>query len=147
MTKNKIICKKVSIAIQNLFKEGLCERCITHRFAVHLEKQNFGEGYFVDCEYNKAHLSTGGTVSKRVSNPNGNYIDIIITKRDGNSNNNLVCFEIKKKKNYRDRNKDRENLEILTGGERFGYKIGFYIILGNNLSTTRVEIYENGIKK
>jgi len=76
-----------------LIEKKLCERCLVHRVAVHLENERF-PGYFIDCEYNKSHPSKISEL-KRVSNPNGNFIDIIITKRDGNYQNDLICFEIK----------------------------------------------------
>lgn len=129
---------------QFLFDKKLCERCINHRFAIYLEQQNFGEGYFIDCEYNKSHLHENTSV-KKVSNPNGNYIDIIITKRDGDYRNDLICFEVKKGNNHRDRKKDRENLKILTDGVRFGYNYGFYIIFGATRKKTKIETYQNGV--
>jgi len=126
--------QKVEVAIINvyqkdkfLFEEGLCERCINHRFAVYLERENFGPGYYVDCEYNKSHLPTptGVTTSpKMLSSVRGNFIDIILTTRDGRHEGDFICFEIKRATN-RDltaERKDRKNLEILTDKERFGYK-------------------------
>lgn len=127
-----------------LLAQGLCERCITHRLAVCLEQQDF-QGYFIDCEYNKSHLDKH-TTNKQVSNLHGNYIDIIITKRNGNYRNDLVCFEIKRSTNYKGRKKDRENLEILTGGEKFGYSFGFYILLNKVKQKTKLELYQNGNK-
>lgn len=145
----EIIKEKIRHALRVLYREdkylfdkGLCERCILHRFAVNLERQNF-EGYHVDCEYNKSHLGEI-TTTKKVSNINGNYIDIIITKRDANPHNDLICFEVKKWNNYDKRNKDRENLKILTGGIKFGYDYGFYVIFGITIDKTRIEIYKNG---
>ncbi len=148
--------EKVIRALDALYREdyfiiekGLCERCINHRFAVHLEKQNFGAGYFVDCEYNKSHLEEF-TSPKKVSNINGNYIDIIITKRDGNFQNDLLCFEVKRRENYNDRVKDRDNLKILTGGSGaanglgFGYDCGFYILFGKSRDKTIIETYSSG---
>jgi len=152
---------KVKRALNLLYEEdwfiiesGLCERCITHRFAVHLEKQNFGEEYYVDCEYNKSHLGKS-TSNKRVSNINGNYIDIIITKRGGNYMNDLVCFEVKKwdavnrkdKFGVKEVKKDKENIKILTGGVKFGYSYGFFIIFGKTLIETIIEFYKNGEKQ
>ncbi|MFA6145889.1 MAG: hypothetical protein WC697_00975 [Patescibacteria group bacterium] len=149
MEKNEIN-HKIKKALDELYKENpslfdknLCERCINHRFATYLEQQNFGEGYFVDCEYNKSHLHEN-TSAKRVLNPNGNYIDIIITKRDGDYRNDFICFEVKRWDNYKNRKKDRENLEILTAGVRFGYDYGFYIILGATREKTKIKIYQNG---
>jgi len=127
-----------------LIKDGLCERCLAHRFAVHLEEQNF-DGYFIDCEYNKRHLNRKIT-SKRVSNPNGNYIDIVITKRNGNSEDDIICFELKRHNNYRGRQKDRDNLSILTNGHDFGYKFGFYIIFNPNKWKTTIELYSESAK-
>jgi len=156
MTKEKIE-QKVNSALDELyskdsflFEQGLCERCINHKLAIHLEKQDIGKGYFVDCEYNKSHLN-GRTDMKRVSNPNGNYIDIIVTKRNGDGNDDLVCFETKRWNNYNGRKKDRKNLQILTGGEnsngvRFGYKFGFYIIFGKTRGNTKIEVYSGGRK-
>ena len=154
--KLKEIKSKVKKALDNLYekdcfiiKKKLCERCINHRFAIHLEKQNFGDGYYIDCEYNKSHLGKA-TDLKKVSSINGNYIDIIVTKRDGNYVNDLVCFEVKKWNNYHGRKKDRSNLKILTGGANqannmgFGYDYGFYIILGKKKEETKIEIYSNG---
>ncbi|MBU4360544.1 hypothetical protein KKA66_01705 [Patescibacteria group bacterium] len=131
--------------------KSLCERCINHRFAIYLEQENFGENYFVDCEYNKSHLE-GRTSTKQVSNIKGNYIDIIITKRGGNYLNDLVCFEVKKWNNYKGRDKDINNLKILTGGDGamsgigFGYDYGFYIIFGKTKERIKIEIYKNGEK-
>lgn len=123
-----------------LFEKDLCERCINHRFAMYLEQQNFGREYFVDCEYNRSYLNR----TKRVSSEKGNYIDIIVTKRDNNYRNDFLCFEIKKWNNYKKRKKDRENLEILTKGIRFNYKHGFYIILGKIRDKIKIEIYKKG---
>ena len=132
-------------ADQYLFDEGLCERCITHRFAIHLEEQNFGAGYFVDCEYNRAHLN-GVSGVKIVSNLKGNYIDIVITKRNGRPKDDLVCFETKRWNNKKGRDKDRANLEILTAGDKYRYNFGFYIIYGKNRNGVKIEIYSGGIK-
>lgn len=145
----EIIKEKIRHALRTLYREdrylfakGLCERCILHRFAVNLERQNF-KGYHVDCEYNKSHLGKI-TTTKRVSNINGNYIDIIITKRNDNPQDDLICFEVKKWDNYDSRDKDRQNLKILTGGVKFDYEYGFYVIFGKAIDKTRIEIYENG---
>jgi len=108
-----------------LIEKKLCERCLVHRVAVYLENERF-PGYFIDCEYNKSHLNKSNEL-KRVSNPNGNFIDIIITKRDGNYQNDLICFEIKRWDNYHERNKDRNNLRILTKGAGSGTIVDFIL--------------------
>lgn len=127
-----------------LIEKELCERCLVYRLAVYLENGRFPD-YFIDCEYNKSLLNEK-SVPKRVSNPNGNYIDIIITKRDDNYKHDLICFEVKRWDNYHERNKDRENLKILTKGDRFGYDYGFYIILGKTKEKTKIEVYTHGNK-
>ena len=142
--------QKVKNALNNLYNEdpsliekGLCERCISFRFTVYLEKEGFGNDYFVDSEYNKTH--TGDT--KKVNSLNGNYIDIIISKRTGRGEEDLVCFELKKWSNTA-RKKDRENLEYLTGrkitknGDWFSYNYGFYVIFGETKEKTKIEIYQ-----
>ena len=146
----KEIENKINSAVDKLYRNdcflfdgNLCERCINHRFAMYLEEQNFGKGYFVDCEYNKSYLDQGSSL-KRVSNENGNYIDIIITKRDGNYSNDFLCFEIKKWNNFRNRDKDVKNLKILTEGRRFAYDYGFHIIWGETKEKTKIEIYKGG---
>jgi len=127
-----------------LIENKLCERCLVHRLAVYLENERFPD-YFIDCEYNKIYRDQK-SMPKIASNLNGNFIDIIITKRDDNRQNDLVCFEIKKWDNYRGRKKDIENLEILTKGDRFGYDYGFYIILGKIKEKTKIEVYRKGNK-
>ncbi len=148
------INKALDILYENdifLIKEGLGERCINHRFAIYLEEQDFGEGYFVDCEYDKSH-GNGETNLKKISSERGNSIDIIITKRDKNPDNDLVCFEVKKWSNIDldGIKKDRKNLKILTGGEIssgnsfFCYDYGVYIIFGESREHSIIEIYKDG---
>lgn len=125
----------------DLINKDLCERCLVHRLAVYLEDRF--NGYYVDCEFNKSFYENY-VGPKYVSNKiNGNYIDIIVHKRSNNPGENLLCFEVKKVNNYKDRNKDKENLEILTG-ESFCYTLGFFICLGKSFETTSVEVYSNG---
>jgi len=100
--------------------------------------------FFVDCEFNKSFVGER-TSSKRLSNAiNGNYVDILVHKRSNHLGENLLCFEVKKEKNYADRDKDRENLEILTSSDRFAYALGFYVILGRTHERTKLELYSNG---
>lgn len=151
-----------------LFEHDLCERCISHKFANYLEKQNFSGNLFVDCEYNRAYSkSNGGIKTKKITTnaAQGNYIDIVITKRNDNPDDDLVCFETKKWNNTdgeKGFNDDRNKLRILTGkklptdtknGEIlkdehgdyycFDYKYGFFIIFGQTKEETKIEIYKN----
>jgi hypothetical protein len=155
----KTIKDKINVALDKLyekdiflFKSNLCERCINHKFAIYLEQQNFGDEYFVDCEYNKSY-GDDGHQTKMVSSSVCNYIDIVITKRDGNPDNDLICFEIKKWNNgdiSNEKSLDIEKLVILTGGKPsinnrlFNYKYGFYIIFGETRDKTLINIYKKG---
>ncbi len=150
MNEDNVI-KKVNSALDKLYKEniflfenGLCEKSINHRFAVCLENEVF-LNYYVDCEYNKSH-GNGITNRKMVSNINGNYIDIVVTKRDGNGANDLICFETKMHTNKKRDGieKDRENLKILTNGINYGYNLGFFIIYGRHRNDVILETYKNG---
>lgn len=156
MEKAKVI-QKIKNALNKLYQENpslfeneLCERCINHQFAKYLEQEGFGERYFVDCEYNKTHLESRAG-PKKVSSINGNYIDIVVTKRTGRGEGDLACFETKRWNHYHGRNKDRENLTILSrqkpssDGSYFNYDLGFYIIFGKTREKTKIEIYQRGL--
>ena len=126
---------------EGLIKKDLCERCLVHRLAFYLQVSF--PTYFVDCEFNKSFYED--TVHKKIlSNINGNYVDIIVQRRSNNYGENLLCLEIKKSSNKRDRDKDRENLTILTATDRFVYLLGFYVILGKTYQDTKIELYHNG---
>ncbi len=146
--------RKVKNALDKLYSENpslivleLCERCVSNRFAMCLSEEGFGDGYFVDCEYNKTHLESEAG-PKKVSSVNGNYIDIVVTTRIGRGEGDLVCFETKREKNYNGRKKDIENLEILSGrrmskdGTYFSYDYGIYLIFGKTKERTKIEIYQ-----
>lgn len=125
-----------------LIRRNLCERCLVHRLAFYL--QLLFPVFYVDCEFNKSFIGERAS-SKKLSNTiNGNYVDILVHKRSNNLGENLLCFEVKKEKNYADRDKDRENLIILTSPDRFAYVFGFYLILGNVYERTKLELYSNG---
>lgn len=145
-----------------LFNNDLGERCICHKFANYLEKQNFGEDYFIDCEYNRAYSSAnGGIKTKKVTTKNGNSIDMVITKRNDNSDDDLACFETKKWNNTTDFDLDRRKLNILTNNSQptdmksgeilrdgngnfycFNYKYGFFIIFGQARGEVKIESYK-----
>jgi len=134
---------------QSLINKNLCERCLVHRFAFYLQLK-FNKMY-VDCEFNKSFY--GEEVhSKILSNINGNYVDIIIHKRDNIFKHNLICFEVKKKNNKKDREKDKKNLEILTKIDYyqntevkgFNYLYGFNFIIGKTIYESELFLYKNG---
>lgn len=163
------IKEKINIALDELYKndpylfeKDLCERCINHKFANYSEAQNFND-YFVDCEYNRAYSKrNGGVKTKKITTKDGNYVDIVITKRNDNVEDDLVCFEVKKWNN-KDGKKgfelDRLKLKILTGkklpvdfksgeilkdddGDNycFNYQFGVFIIFGPSRDEAKIEI-------
>ena len=134
---------------KDLIDKNLCERCLVHRFAFYLQLKF--ENMYVDCEFNKSFY--GNEVhSKILSNLNGNYVDILIHKRDNVFGHNFICFEVKKKKNKKDREKDRENLEKLTkidwyqdtNIKSFNYLYGFYFIIGKTIYESELFLYKDG---
>ncbi len=169
----KIVEQKISQALDELYNDDfylfdndLCERCICHRFAICLEKQNFGEGFTVDCEYNRAYdQRLGGIGTKKITSKYGNSVDIVITKRNDNPDDDLVCFETKKWNNDKieDFEEDKLKLSILTGhalprdikpnkdiiqkilkdknggNYRFNYQYGFFITWGQRRKDVEVE--------
>jgi hypothetical protein len=169
----EIIKQKVNYALDELYRKDiylfeydLCERCINHKFANYLERQNFGDNFFIDCEYNRAYSkSNGGIRTKKITTKDGNFVDIVVTKRNNNPDDDLVCLEVKKWNNS-DGEKgfklDRLKLKILTGknlpiniknGEIlkdengnyycFNYKFGFFIIYGQTRDEVKIEIFNN----
>lgn len=134
---------------------GVCERCLVFRFAHYL--QNQFDDHFVDCDFNSSfsgYPNKGRDVTenkrsgKPIKNENGSvtrrFVDIVIHKRDCSSQNNLVCFEIKKwnTNNKKERNKDYNNLRRLTSD--YGYSCGLHIVFGKSLAHTRWTIFQKG---
>lgn len=134
---------------------GVCERCLTFRFAHHL--QNKFTQYFVDCDFNSSfttEFDSQGRIIRRersgkaIRNLNDTetkrFIDIIVHKRDYDSRNDFICFEIKKWNNdgHRERNKDYLNLARLTTD--YGYFYGFHVVLGRVKVETKWTIFHCG---
>ena len=137
--------------------EGVCERSIVFRFAYWLQKQI--DDYFVDCDFNSSFEGyrdmrgniTGREISgKPIENDDGTvtkrFVDIIVHKKDYNSENDFIAFECKKWNNNREkeRKKDFNNLKVMT--TKYGYKYGFHIVFGKTLESTRWTVFQNGEK-
>lgn len=143
-----------------LFEDDLCERCMTFRFAHHLQKEldlNEGNEYYVDCDYNSSSYYDGKKREwkKRDGKPIQNqvdgeikkrFIDIIIHKRICGWGSDLICFEIKKWNNctIQGIEKDENNLKVLT--EYYGYEFGFHLLFGKEEMDTQLAIFHNGQK-
>jgi hypothetical protein len=137
--------------------KGVCERSIVFRFAHYL--QNGIPNYFVDCDFNSSfenYIDSRGNTAGRerhgkpIENEDGSvtkrFVDIIVHKRDYSTRtqNDLVCFEIKKWNNTNpgEINKDKNNLRVMTS--RYGYIYGFYISIHKVKTKTQWIIFRNG---
>lgn len=126
--------------------KGLCERCLVFRFALYL--QEAFRNYFVDCDFNSAQINGQPVSGKPITNSDGTatkrFVDIIVHKRTFNHNNDFICFEIKKWNNHNSKasKKDKNNLNVLTS--EYGYRYGFYLILGKNIEETKWAVFQNG---
>ena len=134
---------------------GICERALVFRFAHHLqnELEKNKLDYFVDCDFNSSeYLDNIGRKKSKHGKPIHNqkgveikrFIDIIVHKRNADSEGNFVCFEIKKwnNKTTEGLKKDQNNLQVLTS--RYGYQYGFHIILGKTIDRTTFETFGRG---
>jgi hypothetical protein len=130
---------KVVTALQNLyaresflFEKDLGERTLTHRLAVHVEKQF--PGWEVDCDYNRLgertlRLPHGTIVSTDDHLAKSIYPDIVVHKRE--IPNNLLAIEVRKAANHQPPEHDRHKLRALTDPHLwFAYRIGVYLVLG-----------------
>lgn len=145
-----------SILFERNGGKGLCERCLVFRFAMYL--QNEFSDYYVDCDFNNScsftYNSSGEYITehdrsgKIIANPDRTrtkrFVDIIVHKRTFQPGNDFICFEIKKWNNCRSLQvaKDKNNLCRLTSV--YGYRYGFYLVLGKTLAGTQWEVYRNG---
>jgi len=146
-----------------LIINDLGERCIVHRFALYLENRFLNnQGYYIDCEYNKAYSDNGGIETKKVISENGNAIDIVATKRNNNPEDDLFCFEIKKWNNNDSEGarRDKDKLMVLTGlmlpinfetratisNGIFRYKFGIFLVVAAQKNDVKLDIYKQGFR-
>lgn len=135
--------------------KGVCERSLVFRFAHYL--QNEVADFFVDCDFNSSfehYIDRQGNFTGRERNgkpiPNVDgtvtkrFVDIIVHRRDYNTHNDFICFEIKKWNNNSasEREKDLNNLRVLTS--EYGYRFGFHLVLGKRRKNIRWTIFRNG---
>jgi hypothetical protein len=128
-----------------LFEKDLGERTLTHRLAVHVERQF--PGWEVDCDYNRLGertlrlphgtiVSTDDTLGKSV------FPDIVVHQRD--IPNNLLAIEVRKASNHQPPEHDQHKLEALTDPHLwFAYWIGVILTLEKN-RVSRSEVYVAG---
>ena len=109
-----------------LLEQDLGERTLTHRLAVHLEKQF--PGWEVDCDYDRLgertlRLPHGTIVSTDDHLAKSIYPDIVVHQRA--IPNNLLAIEVRKATNHQPPEHDRHKLRALTDPHLwFAYWIG-----------------------
>jgi hypothetical protein len=128
-----------------LFEKDLGERTLTHRLAVHLEKQF--SGWDVDCDYNRLgertlRLPHGTIISTDDHLGKSVYPDIVVHQRE--IPNNLLAIEVRKAANHQPPEHDQHKLRALTDPHLwFAYWIGVYLVLGKNSVVS--DVYVGGL--
>ena len=128
-----------------LFAHDLGERTLTHRLAVHLEKQ-FPD-FVVDCDFDRLgprtlNLPHGSIVSTDDHLGKSIYPDIVVHQRE--APNNLLAIEVRRAGNHQPLEHDRQKLRALTDAHIwFAYWIGALVTLGK-AGVTSPEVYVAG---
>jgi hypothetical protein len=128
-----------------ILEKDLGERALTHRLAVHVERQF--PGWEVDCEYNRLgermlRLPKGTIVSTDDALGKSVFPDILVHQRD--IPNNLLAIEVRKASNHQPSEHDQHKLEALTDPHLwFAYWIGVLLTLAKN-NVAMCEVYVGG---
>jgi hypothetical protein len=128
-----------------LFAHDLGERALTHRLAVHLERQF--AGFEVDCNYDRLgertlRLPRGTIVSTDDHLGKSIYPDIVVHQRE--IPNNLLAIEVRKANNHQPIEHDEQKLHALTDPNLwFAYWIGVLLTLGKD-AVTSSEVFVAG---
>jgi hypothetical protein len=129
-----------------LLERDFGERALTHRLAVHIERQF--EGWDVDCDYNRLGertlrlpkatiVSTDDALGKSV------FPDIVVHQRE--IPNNLLAIEVRKAANHQPKEHDQHKLKALTDPHLwFAYWIGVLLTLARR-SVLDPEVYVGGV--
>lgn len=128
-----------------LLERDLGERALTHRLAVHIEKQF--PGWEVDCDYNRLgertmRLPHGTIVSTDDHLGKSIYPDIVVHQRA--IPNNLLAIEVRKASNHQPIEHDQHKLKALTDPHLwFAYAIGTLVTLARR-NIVHSEVYVGG---
>jgi hypothetical protein len=144
---NKVVAALQEFYAQEafLFERDLGERTLTHRLAVHLEKQF--TGWQVDCDYDRLgervlRLPHGTIVSTDDHLAKSVYPDIVVHQRD--IPNYLLAVEVRKAGNHQPPEHDRHKLSALTDPHLwFAYWIGVWLVLGRKSVVS--DVYVGGV--
>jgi hypothetical protein len=129
-----------------LFEHDLGERALTHRLAVHLEREF--EGWDVDCDYDRLgertlRLPHGTIVSTDDHLGKSIYPDIVVHQRS--IPNNLLAIEVRKAVNHQPIEHDRQKLCALTDPHLwFAYWIGLLLTVQER-AVGRSEVFVAGL--
>jgi hypothetical protein len=130
----------------HLLEKDFGERALTHRLAVHIEKQ-FGD-WDVDCDYNRLgerlfRLPKGTIVSTDDELGKSVYPDIVVHRRSVPEN--LLAIELRKAANHQSPQHDQHKLRGLTDPHLwFAWRIGVLLTLGKK-QVTSSEVYVGGV--
>jgi hypothetical protein len=128
-----------------LLERDLGERTLTHRLAVHVERQF--SGWEVDCDYDRLGERTirlpHGTVASTDDHLGKSiYPDIVVHQRE--IPNNLMAIEVRKASNHQPIQHEQHKLNALTDPHLwFAYAIGALVTLGRR-NVTYSEVYAGG---
>jgi hypothetical protein len=128
-----------------LFEHDLGERALTHRLALHMERQ-FPD-FEVDCDFDRLgprtlNMPRGSIVSTDDHLGKSIYPDIVVHQRS--LPNNLIAIEVRKANNHQPVEHDRQKLRALTDPHIwFAYWIGVLLTL-EKTGIASAEIYASG---
>jgi hypothetical protein len=130
----------------HLLEKDMGERTLTHRLAVHVEKQ-FPE-WDVDCDYDRLgertlRLPKASIVSSDDHLGKSVYPDIVVHLRS--IPENLLAIEVRKASNHQPPEHDHHKLRGLTDPHLwFAYRIGVFLTLGKK-SVSSSDVYVGGV--
>jgi len=129
-----------------LLEKDLGERTLTHRMAVHIERQF--DGWEVDCDYNRLgerllKLPHGSIVYTDDELGKSIFPDIVVHHRAVPEN--LLAVEVRKAINHQPVEHDHHKLRGLTDPHLwFAYRLGVFLILGKK-QVTASDVYLGGV--
>ena len=129
-----------------LLEKDLGERTLTHRLAVHLERQF--AGWDVDCDYDRLgertlRLPKGSIVSTDDHIGKSVYPDIVVHRRAVPEN--LLAIEVRKASNHQPPEHDQHKLRALTDPHLwFAYRIGVCLTLAKT-GVASSDVYVGGV--
>jgi hypothetical protein len=130
----------------HLLDRDLGERVLTHRFAVHLERQF--DGWDVDCDYNRLgerrlRLPKASIVSTDDDSGKSVFPDIVVHRRQVPEN--LLAFEVRKAANHQPADHDRHKLRAMTDPHLWhAFRAGVLLMLARK-NVAAPEVYVGGM--